>query len=281
MEFDFIKLFYQKIKEKNLLWEVSGLVSSNGMLYSLGSDSKLIGRIFELILYGILQEIANENGYILQPSDQQTVYPDFTLMKSLEDDKKIAIDIKTTYRSFRKDGQPFAYGFTLGSYASFIRNGTKNIMFPYKQYVKHYIVGCIYTRNEQATEGKTYSLNELSILPVPYKDVEIFVQEKYKIAGDKPGSGNTENIGSYKTNRMDYLINGEGPFSVLGIEIFEDYWRGYPKYRQEIKNYTSLDGYFEFYMKKGIDLSMKKRLYTYWKKEHNFNEKIRKNDKDR
>lgn len=246
MDFDFIKVFYKKIKEKNLSWKVSGLVSPDKILYSLGSDSKLIGRIFELILYGVLQEIADENGYILQPSEQQTVYPDFTLMKNPKDYEKIAIDVKTTYRSFRKDGKLSHYVFTLGSYASFIRNGTKNIMFPYKEYTKHYIIGCIYTRNEQATEGQTYALYELSTLPVPYKDVEIFVQEKYKIAGDKLGSGNTENIGSYRTNRMDYLINGEGPFSALGIEIFEDYWRGYPKYQEEKKNYTSLDEYFDF-----------------------------------
>lgn len=220
MEFDFIPIFYSKIKEKKLSWEVSGLVSLNGNIYSLGSDSKLIGRIFELILYGVLQEIADENGYILQPSNQQTVYPDFTLMKNKEDNRKIAVDIKTTYRSFRKDGKPSYYSFTLGSYASFIRNGTKNIMFPYNQYEKHYIIGCIYTRNAQATEGQIYTLQELSKISVPYKEVEIFVQEKYKIAGDKPGSGNTENIGSYKTNKIDYLIHGEGPFSVLGIETF-------------------------------------------------------------
>lgn len=189
-------------------------------------------------------------------------------MKDREDTKKIAIDVKTTYRSFRKDGKPSYYGFTLGSYASFLRNNIKNIMFPYEQYMKHYIIGCVYTRNEQATEGKAYNLSELSNVPVPYKNVEIFVQEKYKIAGDKPGSGNTENIGSYKTNRMDYLIHGEGSFSVLGIEIFEDYWRGYPKYREEKKDYTSLDGYFEFYIGKGDDLSMKRRIYTYWKSQH-------------
>ncbi len=141
-------------------------------------------------------------------------------------------------------------------------------MFPYNQYEKHYIIGCIYTRNAQATEGQIYTLQELSKISVPYKEVEIFVQEKYKIAGDKPGSGNTENIGSYKTNKIDYLIHGEGPFSVLGIETFEDYWRGYPKYREENKNYTSLEEYFEFQIEKGNDYSMKKRLYTYWKNQH-------------
>lgn len=268
MEFDFIKEFNKKIKEKNISWEISALVTPYGKLYSLGSDSKLIGRIFELISFSILQEIANENNFILQPSEQQTVYPDFTLMKNHEDKEKIAIDIKTTYRTFKRNGEPSNYGFTLGSYASFMRNGTKNIMFPYAQYIKHYVIGFIYTRNEKASEGQIYNLNELQALPVPYKDVQVFVQEKYKISGEKPGSGNTENIGSYKTNNMEYLINGEGPFSVLGIPIFEHYWAGYPKYRAAEKEYTSLEEYFEWCEKKGIDVSSKKRIYAYWKRTH-------------
>ncbi len=132
----FIDVFYTKMAEKGINWEVSGLLATDGRIISLGSDSKLIGRIFELISYNLLQEIADENDFILQPSEQQTVYPDFTLMKSRGDCQKIAIDIKATYRKFNKNGELKRYSFTLGSYASFMRNGTKNIMFPYYQYKK-------------------------------------------------------------------------------------------------------------------------------------------------
>lgn len=268
MKFDFIGEFNQKIAEKKINWEVSALASADGRIYSLGSDSKLIGRIFELISYSILQEIADENGFILQPSEQQTVYPDFTLMKSKNDKEKIAIDIKTTYRTFKKNGELRSYGFTLGSYASFMRNGTKNIMFPYQEYVKHYVIGFVYTRNEYAKEGQRYRLEQIGEIPVPYKDVEVFVQEKYKIAGEKPGSGNTENIGSYKTNHMEYLINGEGPFSTLGLVEFEEYWAGYPKYRTASRNYTSLEQYFEWCEKNGRKVDDLRRAYGYWKKMH-------------
>lgn len=268
MEFDFITAFNNKISEKHINWEVSALATSDGRIFSLGSDSKLIGRIFELICYNILQEIAEENNFILQPSNQQTVYPDFTLMRDKEDCEKIAIDIKTTYRTFKKNGEPSSYGFTLGSYASFMRNGTKNIMFPYSQYVKHYVIGFVYTRNEEADEGQMYRIEQIKQLPVPYKDVEVFVQEKYKISGEKPGSGNTENIGSYKTNNMDYLINGEGPFSVLGLPVFEKYWAGYPKFRAISKDYTSLEEYFNWCEGNGQDMEEMKRMYMYWKRMH-------------
>lgn len=268
MDLNFIELFNQKIREKNIDWEVSALAAPNGNLYSLGSDSKLIGRIFELISQNVLQEIADENGMILYPSPAQTVYPDFTLMKNENDAEKIAVDIKTTYRKFNRNGVPAGYVFTLGSYASFMRDGTKNIAFPYSQYAKHYVIGFVYTRNEDASEGQVYPIEELNSLPVPYKDVEVFVQEKYKIAGEKPGSGNTENIGSYKTNRIDYLVNGEGPFSELGIDMFDEYWSGYPKYRADKKDYTSLYEYFEYVEDSGRDVEKAKALYEYWKKTH-------------
>ena len=129
MELDFIRIFNKKIKEKRINWEVSALVSPDGKLFSLGSDSKLIGRIFELISYNILQEIADENGMILHPSEAQTVYPDFTLMRSEDDKEKIAVDIKTTYRKFLKNGKPSGYVFTLGSFASYMRDGKKNISY--------------------------------------------------------------------------------------------------------------------------------------------------------
>ena len=97
MTLDLISIFNKKLEKKDINWEVSAIISPNKKLYSLGSDSKLIGRIFELLSYSILQEIADENGLILYPSKKQTIYPDFTLMKSKDDKEKIAIDIKSTY----------------------------------------------------------------------------------------------------------------------------------------------------------------------------------------
>jgi len=156
-------------------------------------------------------------------SDRQTVYPDFTMLKSENDFDKIAIDIKTTYRKFDKSGKLKKFGYTLGSFASFIRNNTKNIMYPYNTYSQHYVIGFLYSRNEYSIEGKIVNSAELdSILP-PYKDVEFFVQEKYKIAGDKPGSGNTENIGSFLTTNINDFKLGNGPFSILGKDIYEEY----------------------------------------------------------
>lgn len=51
------------------------------------------------------------------------------------------------------------------------------------------------------------------------------MQEKYRIAVDRPGSGNTKNIGSVM--KIDDLVKGKGPFAELGEEIFDDYWMYY------------------------------------------------------
>ena len=67
------------------------------------------------------------------------------------------------------------------------------------------------------------------------------IQEKYKIAGDKPGSGDTENIGSFSTRNISDLAAGNGPFRELGQDIFDIYWKYYPKYRATEQPYTSLN----------------------------------------
>jgi CRISPR/Cas system CMR-associated protein Cmr3 (group 5 of RAMP superfamily) len=51
--------------------------------------------------------------------------------------------------------------------------------------------------------------------------------EKWKIASDRGGSGNTANIGSIQ-NIQD-IVNGRGMFSKLGETWFDDYWMNYGK----------------------------------------------------
>lgn len=196
--------------------------------------------------------------------------PDSTLQCTVERDgapttitvlptefNKVAIDVKTTYREFysRKytypngdsyeagDIQPFT--FTLGSYASFLRNPTKNIQYDYRAYAGHYIMGFVYTRNDSSEEGLVKDYTDRGEVPPPYKDVEYFVSEKYEIAGEKPGSGNTENIGSFRTNDIEDLREGNGPFAEHGEDLFEEYWRNHGRYREEDK-FSSLEEFFEW-----------------------------------
>ncbi|MFA5421726.1 MAG: type II restriction endonuclease [Bacilli bacterium] len=234
-----INLFSAKAKLNS--FEILGLFARQNVVISLGSDSKLIGRIFELLTFNILEDICRTLNWRLEETESQTVYPDFTIFTP---NGKIAVDVKTTYRKYTNNNQISPYNFTLGSYASFLRNGTKNIAYHYNEYIKHYVIGFVYDRVNGTRPGTINSIYD-QILP-PYRNVEYFMQEKYKIAGDKPGSGNTENIGTFKSSNINDFINGNGPFSTLGNSVFEDYWRNYPKYRENDIKFRNLQEYFVY-----------------------------------
>ncbi|MBO7060525.1 MAG: hypothetical protein J6W54_05440 [Fibrobacter sp.] len=233
MSIDLIPTFYKEARMCN--FDVFGVIDKNDVIHTLGSDSKIIGRIFEMMIQPILEKIAKDNGCIIETPESQTVYPDFVMMKNKYSNEKIAIDVKTTY----VEGES-KIGFTLGSFASYMRNNTKNIAYKYTDYIKHYVIGFVYERNSAAQQSEAYPFEKRSEIKLPFKNVRYFIQEKYKIAGDKPGSGNTENIGSIKTNNFSDFVNGNGPFSILGHEIYDIYWKNYPKYRSEIQEYNSL-----------------------------------------
>uniref|UniRef100_UPI0035D0CF4D type II restriction endonuclease n=1 Tax=Bartonella sp. CL63NXGY TaxID=3243538 RepID=UPI0035D0CF4D len=183
-------------------------------------------------------------------SPKQTVYPDFWLSSPSSPDKdRVAIDIKTTYRKSANA----KFGFTLGSYTSFLRNGTKNIAGSYDMYKTHLIIGFVYTRSKKYST-QILSLNDLNSIYSPVEDVNYFVAEKYKISGEKPGSGNTANIGTFSSNNIMDFENEKGPFAQLGNDVFEDYWKNYPTPSERSNNnvnYTNLKEYVSW--KKTID----------------------------
>lgn len=274
-QLNFIEEFYKKVEEMNIDWNIKGLIDDNQNVYAIGSDSKLLGRIFEIISAPVIKKIAEEYGYIVKIPEKQNTYPDFTLMRSEDDIKKIAIDIKTTYKEGKKK-----LGFTLGSFTSYLRNNTKNIEFPYNQYKEHYIIGFIYERNNNAEEGQITNYDELSILDSPYSNVDFFVQKKINITGQKKGSGNTDNIGSINVKSIDEFKNANGPFASLPESLYLHYWRNYPKYTQSNKHYIDLDSYFEWLetvieeekdpsiVAEAQEVYQYKKLYQDWKNEN-------------
>ncbi len=90
-------------------------------------------------------------------------------------------------------------------------------------------MGIIYNRVDGSTidETKAYKIDKLRSIASVVRDFQFFVAEKWKIACDKSGSGNTANIGSI--NNIDDIVNGNGMFSRLGESWFDDYWMNYKK----------------------------------------------------
>ena len=116
---------------------------------------------------------------------------------------------------------------TLGAFTGYLRNrrSSKNVTYPYSSYKAHIVLGIIYSENDAAIdERKLYTLDDLDDIVSVVKDITFFVQEKWKIAIDRPGSGNTKNIGS--VSLIEDLIDGNG-VSELGEAVFDDYWTNY------------------------------------------------------
>ncbi|MBU0636016.1 type II restriction endonuclease, partial [Candidatus Micrarchaeota archaeon] len=169
---DFLNEFYELIKEEKPSWLVKGVLTSEDEIYSFGTDTKILSRVFELLAYPYVKKIADNNNLTVELSTEQTVYPDFTIYDSKSSKKKIAVDVKSTYRKGNR-----AFGFTLGSYTSFLRNNTKNILYPADQYSEHWILGFIYDRDFDGSKSTAFvELKDRAKLNPPYKNIDFFVQ---------------------------------------------------------------------------------------------------------
>lgn len=203
-------------------WVIKGFVDVYRNIYTISVDTKVVSKIIELMLFPVISQFAAEHNYRMVLSEHQNHYPDISFIAP--DKTKIAIDLKSTYRT----GTGRVNGFTLGAFTGYFRQrkSTKNITFPYEQYAAHFVLGVIYGRNEEAIdERRVYTLDELQDIVSVVKNFDFLLQDKWRIAGERPGSGNTKNIGSVRD--IQVLIEGNGPFASYGEEVFDDYWMNY------------------------------------------------------
>jgi len=225
-------------------WSVKGFIDVYKNIYTISSDTKIVSKILEIHIFPQILQFADSIDYKIILAEKQNWYPDLTFVHKKNDEVKFAVDIKTTFRRNDKTA-----GFTLGSHGGYFkeRDKDKNIQFPYNQYTGHYCLGVIYTRtdvSEDLSETEIYQIEDLqeeyetpnkkvgkrevktvknlkSITSV-IKDFDFFASEKWKIASDKQGSGNTANIGSIVD--IADLKNENGIFSKLGEKWFDEYW---------------------------------------------------------
>ena len=225
----FVSSLDEHVSTNDGQWRIKGFIDVCRNIYTISSDTKIISKILEIHLFPRILSFAEESGYRVVLAEHQNYYPDISFVKADDEYIKFAVDFKTTYRL--PDYPEFCNGFTLGSHGKYFvnRESSKNIQFPYGQYHGHFCLGIIYSRHlhGEVDETRTYEFEELHSISSVIKDFKFFVAEKWKIASDKSGSGNTANIGSI--NRIDDIISGRGMFSDLGEEWFDDYWMNYGK----------------------------------------------------
>lgn len=78
------------------------------------------------------------------------------------------------------------------------------------------------TKAQKDVNGRLYAVDQISTIPALIRKFIVFVAEKWKIARDKGGSGNTANIGSVKY--IPDLLNENGVFVNAGEAYIDDYW---------------------------------------------------------
>lgn len=225
---DFFVLLTEEVKGyKDFLetdsqdWIVKGFIDIDKNVYTITNDTKVVSKIIEILLIPKLDKFAREHGLELELPSKQNFYPDLTFKD--KEGHLFAVDFKSSYY----DGES-ANGLTLGSYWGYFRerDTVKSMDYTYNSYSSHMVLGMLYKQSViDATEKNVYSVDELSAIHSVIEKFIFFVQPKWKIANDIPGSGNTRNIGGI-TN-IQKLINGQGPFAELGEDVFDDYWKGY------------------------------------------------------
>jgi len=225
-------------------WSIKGFIDVYKNIYTISSDTKIVSKILEIHIFPQILQFAESIDFKIILAEKQNWYPDLTFISKKNDEVKFAVDIKTTFRRNQKTA-----GFTLGSHGGYFkeRDKDKNIQFPYNQYTGHFCLGVIYTRtditddlskteifqvqelqdgyetlNKKVGEREVTTVKELKSITSVIKDFDFFASEKWKIASDKQGSGNTANIGSIVD--IADLKSGNGIFSLLGEEWFDEYW---------------------------------------------------------
>ena len=220
----FVDGLEEHISTKDGQWSVKGFIDVFKNVYTISSDTKIVSKILEIHLFPKILEFAEQCGYKVILAEHQNYYPDISFVDANDERTKFAVDFKTTYRN--PDKPYLCNGFTLGSHGKYFedRSSTKNIQYPYKCYSGHFCLGIIYERVDRTIidETRIYKVCKLKSISSVVRNFQFFVVEKWRIASDKPGSGNTANIGSI--NNIDDIINGNGMFSKLGESWFDEYW---------------------------------------------------------
>jgi hypothetical protein len=248
----------QVLQDKDKDWVVKGFIDIYKNIYTISVDTKVVSKIIELMLFPIISKFAKDCGLEMILAQHQNHYPDITFVDKT-DGTSFAVDVKSTYRT----NDDKVNGFTLGAFTGYFRNrtSTKNITKPYNDYKAHFVLGVIYTQQQDRIyEEKISAIEDLQKIISVVSDFDFLVQEKYRIANSRPGSGNTKNIGSITDIKK--LKNGQGPFNKLGIDIFDDYWMYYlTKDMSEdgVVPYSNLKEYVE-YKKKSPDYEVIKSI---------------------
>ncbi|MCH8865020.1 MAG: hypothetical protein IIB13_06655, partial [Chloroflexi bacterium] len=86
------------VQDEGIDWTSVGFLTADDKVLPFGTDSKVISTVFETFVGPLIYRVAEEFGFVVEGA-RQTVYPDFTLSPLRTQRPRIAVDVKTTYRT--------------------------------------------------------------------------------------------------------------------------------------------------------------------------------------
>jgi hypothetical protein len=95
-------------------WVVKGFIDVARNIYTISTDTKVVSKVMELLLFPELVRFARQHNLKLHLAERQNFYPDVTFID--EENNLFAVDLKTTYRVNNERTN----GMTLGAFTGYL-----------------------------------------------------------------------------------------------------------------------------------------------------------------
>ena len=204
--FDLKKELYDAVKD--ISWNFVGILDTKKRIHPIPKNLNFQA-LFERLVLEKLAILSKEHKIEVIDNENIRSYPDMVLKGGKLGNKLVALDVKTGRRVGNRTG------FTLGSYAGYFRKCDKKLccngQYCYDDFTDHWDICFIYD-----WDGKKDTLHMIS-------NIQIVVQEKWRLASRRTGTGTTTAIGSI--NDIDKIISGQGDFK--NEAEFIKYWKKY------------------------------------------------------
>ena len=193
--------------------ELTTELVSRGLLLGLPREPAALANVMEVGIVDFLVDAARSAGDIDVVRGSERGYPDLELSGSRFNGRRYAVDVKVAQRARTKTQSRTQSRITLYTGNTYFRwpdlkwPGTFR---PFNDYTGHLDIIVTYTLDADRRERAT--------------DVELFVQEPWRIASRKRSSTTREYIGA--VDLLADLRVGNGEFSTP--DEFYKYWRAYP-----------------------------------------------------
>jgi len=190
--------------------ELEGELASRGHFLPLPKEPAALANVLEVSLVDFVLEAVSQTAEATARRGTERGYPDIELGGAAFGGGHHAIDVKVARRA--KAGRSTQSKITLYTGNTYFRYPSlkwPGTFRPFEDYASHIDLIAIYTLDET--------------IPGRIRDLELLVQEPWRIASRQRSSTTREYIGAVQ--RLDALRAGEGEFE--SEQEFYDYWRRY------------------------------------------------------